>query len=268
MLDMEPIERLSRDLRTTAATLSDTEARYLVDAYYIMQDQRLRTEGQIRAMTGTGEPHAVIAWLSQQSTTLEKQVAGALDRYTSAHPIGQWLKSVKGIGPVLSAGFLAHIDITKAPTCGHIWRFAGLDPTVSWNKGEKRPWNADLKVLCWKAGESFVKVSGGEEPGYYGLVYKQRKQWEQERNDKGELADQARQALERKRFRSETAARQFYESGKLPPAHVHARATRYTVKLFLSHLHHKWYEHHFGEPPPKPYAITQLGHGHYIPPPE
>jgi hypothetical protein len=43
---------------------------------------------------------------------------------------------------------LARIDIVKAPTAGHIWRYAGLDPTVRWNKGEKRPWNAGLKVLC------------------------------------------------------------------------------------------------------------------------
>src|SRR5581483_161544 len=25
-----------------------------------------------------------------------------------------------------------HIDIEKAPTAGHIWRFAGLDPTLRW----------------------------------------------------------------------------------------------------------------------------------------
>lgn len=268
MLDMEPITRLTRDMRSTATTLSDTEARYLVDAYYIMQDQRLRSGGQIRAMTQSEEPHTVLAWLADQSSTLEKQVSGALARYTEAHPMGQWMRSVKGIGPILSAGLLAHIDITKAPTVGHIWRFAGLDPTVQWEKGQKRPWNATLKVLCWKIGESFVKVSGGDEPGYYGLVYKKRKEFELERNERGELADQAKQALERKRFRKDTEARKHYEAGHLPPAHIHRRATRYAVKLFLSHLHHKWYEHHFGSPPPKPYVINQLGHGHYVAPPE
>lgn len=262
-LDMEPIERLTKDLRASAATLSAVEARYLVDAYYIMQDQRIRTEGQVRALSGTAEPHSVIEWLATQSRTLENQVKGALDRYTDAHPVGQWMKSVKGIGPVLSAGCLAHIDITRAPTAGHIWRFAGLDPTVTWNKGEKRPWNADLKTLMWKVGESFVKVSGGEEPGYYGLVYKSRKEFEQERNDSGALAEQAKAALAKKNFRADTQAKKFYLEGKLPPAHVHRRATRYAVKRFLSDLHTAWYWEHYKTLAPLPYVITHGGHAHY-----
>lgn len=267
---LDHVERLSRDLRKAAETLSDEEARYLVDAYYIMQEQRIRADGQIRSMTQADdpkEPHEVIRWLSEQNTTLENQVKGALDRYTSAHPIGVWMKSIKGIGPVLAAGYLAHIDITKAPTVGHIWRFAGLDPTVVWEKKQKRPWNAQLKVLCWKTGESFVKVSG-DESAYYGQVYKTRKVWEVEQNERGALADQAKSALERKKYRDDTVAKSFYLKGQLPPAHIHRRACRYAVKLFLSHLHHKWHEHQFGEAPPKPYAITQLGHGHYIPPPD
>ena len=104
------------------------------------------------------EPHDVLSWLADQNWVLETQVKRALAKYVDGHPVGSWLMSVHGIGPVISAGLLAHIDINKAPTAGHIWRFAGLDPTVVWLPKTKRPWNAGLKVLCWKAGESICKV--------------------------------------------------------------------------------------------------------------
>jgi len=270
---LPPIERLSRELRDKSAQLRSDEAGFLVDAYYRMQEYRIRANQQLAAL-GNGkaaaseEEEGVLPWFARQSGVLERQIAVALDRFSGAHPIGVWMRNIKGIGPILSAGFLAHIDITKAPTAGHIWRFAGLDPTVEWKKGNKRPWNAELKTLCWKTGESFVKVSGGDDPGYYGVVYAHRKAWEIEQNEKGLYADQAAHALERKKWRDDTVAKAIYLTGKLPPAHLHSRAKRYAVKLFLSHLHHRWFEHHYGKPPPMPYAITQLGHGHYVPPPE
>ena len=39
---MEPIQRLDRDLKAAAKLLGKKEARYLVDQYYIVQDQRIR----------------------------------------------------------------------------------------------------------------------------------------------------------------------------------------------------------------------------------
>ena len=66
---------------------------------------------------------------------------------------------------------------------------------------------------------------------------------------------------------AETDARKHLEAGKLPPAQLHARAKRYAVKLFLAHWQHVAWEIRFGEAPPKPYALTQLQHAHYIAPP-
>jgi hypothetical protein len=210
------------------------------------------------------EPHALLSWFRTQSATLEKQIQRALDGYTAGHPVAQWMRRQKGIGPVISAGMLAHIDIDKSPSVGHVWRFAGLDPTVKWNKGEKRPWNADLKVICWKAGESFVKVSNIED-AFYGRVYKDRKAYEITRNERGDLAAQAAVSLKRLK-RSDSDAFKAYSAGRLPPAHVHARATRYAVKMFLSHLHEKMCEH-AGRQSPMPYALAFKGHVDYIPPP-
>jgi hypothetical protein len=198
---------------------------------------------------------------------MEGQVKRALDAYTTQQEVGRWSKTVVGIGPILAAGLIAHIDIEKAPTVGHIWRFAGLDPTVTWEKGQKRPWNATLKTLCWKIGESFVKVSGHDED-VYGKLYLERKAFEQARNVAGELADQAARKLERFKIGKDTDAYKAYVQGLLPPAHIHARAKRWAVKLFLSHWHHVAYVARYKEAPPKPFILTvEGGHAHYIPPP-
>jgi len=257
--ELNPITILTRDLKKASATLTDTEARFLVDAYYSMQENRIRSDNQVRSMVA--EPHDVIGWLAEQSESLEHQIKGALDVYSKNHPVGGWLHSVKGVGPVIAAGLLAHIDIHKAPTVGHIWRYAGMDPTSKWNKGEKRPWNASLKVVCWKLGESFVKVSGYED-AYYGHIYKQRKDKETAANERGAFAQQAVGSLNAKKISKDTDAYKAYSTGKLPPAHLHARAKRYAVKQFLADLHGEMYRTILGEEPPLPYPIAILGHAH------
>jgi len=167
---------------------------------------------------------------------------------------------------VTAAGLLAHIDIHKAPTAGHIWSFAGLVAGQKWNKGEKRPWNADLKTLCWKIGESFKNVSGKPD-AYYGQVYKKRKEFEIENNNAGHYADQAKVSLESKKWDKSTEAYKAYIAGRLPPARILLRAERYAVKLFIAHLHQVWFEHEFKKSPPNPYVIQFLGHVDFLPPP-
>ena len=261
----EAIRKLSKDEKTASVTLGKDEARFLVDAYYQLQENRIRNDGQVRSMAKDNEPHTVLQWLADMNRTLEDQIKNALDAYSLADPVGRWLRAQVGIGPVIAAGMLAHLDIAKAETAGAFWSFAGLEPSKTWNKGEKRPWNAELKVLCWKAGESFVKVSGNER-AIYGHIYKARKLQEIERNEKGDFAAQAADILTKKKIGKDTDAYKAYSIGKLPPAHLHARATRYAVKLFLAHLHEVMYVQHHGRKPPLPYAIGILGHAHKIEP--
>jgi hypothetical protein len=258
---LDHIARLSRDLKEASRTLSAQEARYLVDAYYIIQEDRKRSKNQVRALGENAEPNSVLEWFFEQNKTLESQIKRALDGYTAAHSMGAWMRQVHGIGPVLSAGLLAHIDITKCPTVGHIWSFAGWagDKQKKWVKGEKKPFNGTFRTLLWKVGESFVKTCNSEE-GVYGHIYKQRKELETQRNEAGAFAEQAARGAER--VGKTTDAYKAYITGKLPPAHIHARARRYAVKQFLSDLHGAWYQQHYGKPPPLPYPIAILGHAH------
>ena len=303
---ISPVYRLTRDvtkaLRQAGGGMTDTEARYLTDIYYTMQDQRVAVNNMVKGLerdakkTETAEePHEALDLILKQFATLEENVAKLLAIYTQLHPMAWFFDQTIGIGPVLAAGLLAHIDIRKAPTAGHIYSFAGLNPETTWAKGQKRPFNADLKKLCWKIGDSFVKFSG-HESGYYGKVYRERKAVEWRNNLSGKFADQARNKLDTVKIGKDTDARAWYsgacsaekareclESGKtptaadcktdqgqpmLPPAHIDMRARRYAVKLFLSHLQECWYREVYACAPPAPYAIAQGGHAHYIPPPQ
>lgn len=262
-MQLEPIAKLTKDLKEASKILSRMEARYLVDTYYQIQEYRKATANQIRSMQEAGEPCEVLTWLLENVRTLENQIKRALDAYTQSDEVGRWMQSIVGIGPVIAAGLLAHIDIEKAPTVGHIWSFAGLSPDAKWEKGKLRPWNAKLKTLCWKIGQSFVKVSNNPKD-IYGKIYISRKEYELQNNEAGMYADQAKKKLETTNIGKNTEAYKWYSQGKLPPAHIQQRAERYAVKIFLSHLHELWYENHYGEKPPKPFAIAILGHGHKI----
>lgn len=345
------IEKLTSDLKQAAAGMTRDEARFLVKNYYIVQDQRKRSDSQTNSME-TGSQ--VLHYLSDISSGIEKQVKALLDIYTDNQEIGRWMKAIDGIGPVISAGFIAHIDISRVKSVGQIYQFAGLNPECEWLGKEraenlmktilaetdapgqndwlsaendenlalaelinnyqpaedstsaedkfflrlkdltgrgyryllensydedgkfskkkltsalaKRPYNADLKTLCWKVGQSFMKVSN-KPNDVYGKIYKERRLLETERNERLEFADQAEAVLKKKKFDKSTEAYKFYSVGKLPPAHILARAERYAVKFFLSHLFTVWYTLHNGIEPPKPYVLEHLGHVDYVAPP-
>ena len=263
-VEQAAIEKLTKDIRDSAATLSKDEVRYLVDLYYQLQEQRIRAKGQLRAISATDQPHEVIAWASDNFAYLERQLQRTLTAYAESVLVGQWSMSIMGIGGTLAAGLLAHIDIEKAPTSGHIERFGGIDPTIVWNKKEKRPWNAALKVLLWKCGQSFMKVSNNEKD-FYGKIYRKEKDLLTVRNERGDFKLDAEAGL--LKYGKNTEAYKHCKAGRLPLAQIDARARRKAIKLFVSHWHEVAYRYRYGKLPPKPYIIAIGGHAHYIPPP-
>lgn len=151
---------------------------------------------------------------------------------------------------------------------GEVYQYLYRDIPVNRDELRKgltiRPWNARLKVLCFKIGESFVKVQNKPED-VYGKIYAERKKKEQEANGRFEYRDQAEKILNSKNFRSETIARAAYQRGQLPDAHIHARARRRAVKLFLAHFHEVAYFLAYGKLSPMPYAIAHIpGHVHRL----
>lgn len=246
--------------------LTMPEIRFLVSNYYASQDMRKRVDMQLRHQGDKPDRpiSPLLTYTGDSFATIEGQVQKVLEQTVSTYVAGRWLLSQYGIGPVISAGLLAHIDIEKAPTVGHIWRFAGLDPTSKWEKGQKRPWNAQLKQICWHAGECFKRTSGSEK-AFYGALYKTRKAYEVERNDKGGNAERAKTYKVSDGATDKTKAA--LASGKLPDGQLDRQATRYAVKLMLSHLHLVMYFDKYKKLPPKPFALAILNHAHEIVPP-
>lgn len=263
-----PVTKVNRDIITAIKDIpiDRDQARFLVDMYYTIQKARIQSSNRVSALERdeeNDEPHLALSFFVGQFKTIEENIKRALKYWVDGQPESWFFDQTLGIGPVISAGLLAHIDIERAKTAGAIWRFAGLDPTVKWEKGQKRPWNTPLKTLCWKLGESFVKVHNRPN-AFYGHLYAERKQLEEERNAAGQFKDQAAQQLKEKKIGKDTDAFKHLTAGHLPPAQIYLRAKRYAVKIFLSHLHETMYEERFGKPAPVPYVIAHGGHTHYL----
>ena len=300
--EIQEIRKISKELKKASVTMTKEEARDLVDLYYITQKDRIRANNQIAAIhkphkdwekevsklthqveKGNAtqeeldelikqepiiEPHKTLDYFLKTYLANEKDMKACLEIYAKSKPIGRWLLSITGIGPVIAAGLIAHIDISKVQTAGQIQAFGGLDPNrMTWKKGEKRPWNASLKTLYWKIGQSFVKTSN-RESDIYGKIYQERKVYEKEKNENLEYLDQALDIVKTRKWTEKTMwMKEIYETGMLPDCHIAARAARYATKRFLSHFFDVYYEMYHHEKPPKPYPIAQLGHAHMVPAP-
>lgn len=262
---MDPIMKMTRDLKAAAENLEPFEARYLTDYYYQLQNQRIRARNQQRS-GGEGEPNEIISWLANNTGVIERNIKSALGVYAASDERGQWALLNHGIGPVISAGLVAHVDMAKTRSVSALWSFAGLNPTAIWGKGEKRPWNARLKVLCYHAGESFKRTSGSDK-SFYGPIYRKRKELEVKRNEAGQNEEVALRTIKEKKFRKDTDTYKAYAQGKLPAGRLDLRATRCAVKLFLSHFWQISYEIIKGQPPPVPWILTQEPHTQLIAPP-
>lgn len=216
-VDLALLALLSKDLKKAAVTLTDTEVRYLVSSYYNFQESRKRAGNQIKAMEkGEKEkPHELTSWFFDNAYLLEKEVARALAVYVDSKYEGIWLKSIMGIGPILSAGLIAHVDYKRCNTVGSLWRFAGVDPTSVWEPGTRRPWNADLKTLCWKIGTSFIYQSGREND-FYGKLYLKRRSEYIVRNEAGEYKERSLRIAEEWKRRGKTKSNSYkvYITGK------------------------------------------------------
>lgn len=262
--ELPTLKQLRKDLIEASETLGPREIRYLVDVYYQLQEYRKRASNQGRASAEAEpkpEPIGAVILLLDQFRGMENAIKSALDKWTDEHPMGEWAKAHVGVGPVIAAGLIAHIDPERAKTAGAVWRFAGLDPTLEWKKGQKRPYNARLKVLSWKLADSFKKQKG-REGCFYGHEYERQKLVYVERNERGDYEERAKETLTTRNL-GDNVTRKAYERGRLPDGRVDQMAMRWAAKLFLSHFLEEW-RRQLGLPIVAPYPIAHLGHAHKI----
>lgn len=172
---------------------------------------------------------------------------------------GQWLAGLYGIGPVLSAALLAFLDVTTAPHMSSWRKLGGIAPHVTWEKGQKRPWNARLKTLLWKVGDSFVKFHRSPKSEVYGEVYANWKRIYVERDANEFYREKALHEAETRQFRDQ-ATKATYASGHYPLGRLDLMARRKAVSMFLGHLYEVLYYEAYGRHCGSDYVQAYLGH--------
>lgn len=140
-MTLEMISRFRRDtlekLGFDPANMSMEETRFVVTSYYSMQKPRIQVSNRLSSLEKAGDPGSMLKFTLNGLKTTEENIQKILTAFSAGQPIGTWAESFPGIGPIISAGLIANIDISKAQTAGSIWRFAGYDSTNEWLGTEK-----------------------------------------------------------------------------------------------------------------------------------
>lgn len=156
--------RLNGDLRKAAATLERDEARYLVDTYYQIQEDRKSHKNRERAAAEDQEPNLFMSWVGGRYVELEAKIKMAMKAYANQSHTGRWTLGLFGFGEVFAGGLIAYLDITRAPNAGSLWRFCGVDGKVEWkssakaerivkeNVKRKKPTQAEADKIAIKIG--------------------------------------------------------------------------------------------------------------------
>ena len=153
-LDLSTFKKTQLD----PSKFSKDTIRYLVDTYYQIQDLRKARDNQLRAiMQGKdGEGFDTSIFIATQIRNVETQIKSMIDYYTDLIPVCYWAKSNLGIGPIISAGLYARLDITKATSAGSFWSYCGLnDNKTPWLGVEKS--KAIIKE-CMQESEKRLKL--------------------------------------------------------------------------------------------------------------
>jgi hypothetical protein len=188
----------------------------------------------------------------------------------SVGPIWDWLRCIRGLkAGGETAKLLAQIDdIAKFDTVSKLWRFSGwavINGEIDrLRKGEKAPYNRDLKSICWIIAKLFIQH---QTPLYVDEYYAEKDRQRREHphiictkcNGYGIQKGQ-------KWFCGDCGQANTNHVLMFTPGHLDARAKRKMIKIFLCHLWLKWREFE-GLPISGPYVETVLHHEHIVAPP-
>lgn len=149
-------------------------------------------DGRCRGL-GLNEEDPEVKWMLAFVESMEKSEAEAikaLERHVMAHPLGPWIKGMKGVGPKQAARLLAsigdpywHVVHNRPRTVSELWAYcgyrpidlpgadydsfdnqyghvgAGNPPRISqrFTKGTKANWSPTARMRAWNIADSCVK---------------------------------------------------------------------------------------------------------------
>ena len=253
--------------------------RTFVRTLYDFQDMRIRMGNRLKKKKdGSDQENADDINLDDESIPIlvdvwhdaeesEKKLLKAIEAELKTVPVyTEFLKNVKGCGPLMSAVIISEYDIHKATTVSKLWQYTGLNPGMvkgSKPKGSKKdgtfeivksdeevrgdrrtpgflaPFNGWLRTkMCGVLASSFIKCRSPYRDYYDNM-----------------------------KARLEQESNAVMHCGKTTPwkdvtkGHRDSAAKRYMIKMFLLDLYKVWRELE-GLPVRKPYQEEYLGHEH------
>ena len=221
--------------------------RTIVRTLYDFQDLRIRLAGRLRKKANDEDmdmppdsdeinieddalPIVKQTW--EEMKKWETKLKKVLEDELKEIPVyEEFLKNVKGVGPMMAGVILSEYDITKASTVSNLWSFTGLAPGKDkLVKGQRSTYNTWLRTkMCGVLASSFLR-SNSPIRVYY---------------------DNMKKRLENKEGWKE----------EKKPGHRHRAAIRYMIKMFLKDLYVAWRTLE-GLPVREPYQDEYLGHKH------
>jgi len=267
-----------RDALKNSGNASPEYMTILSRTFYAIQKQRIEAGNRIAmnirdAKLTEEEAELLNAHMGGELKDIEKSIEKDIASALKGVPIySQWFKNVTGIGPVIAGGMIGEIsDISRFDHISNLWSWSGFGihngKADRLTKGQKANWNPNMKVLGWKAGQSFIKVGG-----YFRLQYEQFKREEIAKNI-GWFAPLEPKELVGYKFGdtniTSDTVKGFIKTAKIAghheicvcrsDGHVNSRAIRRTIKLFLGLTWMAWREIE-GLPIHAQYAGGMLGH--------
>lgn len=232
----------------------------LVDA--ALSIEKVRVRSQVR------ETHLELNDRSDEETKklvaklleIESYIDGRVARHIKSHPDYNWFSRVKGVGKENIGKVVAQIDIRKCATISALWKYCGysVDQGHALRRekgGGTLTYNSRLRSMCWRLGGSLLKATGK----FYTYYIEQKRGYVEHYEAVGIKIVTAASLPKDKR------GKKYEPEGVISEGHVHNRALRKMIKLFLACLWLTWREAE-GLPITKPYAIEKLGHNSFIDP--
>ena len=182
-------------------------------------------------------------------------------------PVMEWIESIDGVGPGSLVAIIGNTgNLWNYPTVQKLWKRMGLavatdgrrQRNIKGASEEERLTNgysAQRRSAVWNIGTSLMfaqterkekdkvtkEVTGiKKQAGLYRTIYDNRRAYEEAKNEAGDYAPLARAILASSTFGKTTEAYKAYSQGKLPKAHLKARAQRYMEKEFVKQLWINW----------------------------
>jgi hypothetical protein len=156
--------------------------KFAIGRYYQIQKNRITMSFQIMSLKQQKEDTTALETIYDNFVSIEKAIGTLLAEIVKKHKMWEYLQGVKGIGPILAAGLLAHLDVHRADHVSGFWKICGLsvaedgralsrrkehliEMTYKDSAGKEQTrmgiaFDPFLKTLCYKIGESFVKSKG------------------------------------------------------------------------------------------------------------